>query len=79
MDGMATTDFELPSTYAEAEPKLVPIVRNRVGQENARVVMAKDLPSDLPPVAPHKDLGGDLWGEVALETPDQYIRVPVDQ
>ncbi len=79
MDGMATTDFEFPEAYAEAEPKLVPIVRNRVGQENARMIMATDPLADLPAAVPHKDLGGGLWGEVALETPDRFIRVPANE
>ncbi len=65
----------LPSTFAEAEAHLVPIVRPRISWELARLVVAEDPLSALPPEPPHVAIGDGLWGGLAFETDEQLLRI----
>jgi hypothetical protein len=66
---------ELPATFAEAEPKLVPLVRERISHEIARIMAAQDPLKSLPPEPPHLVLTDELWGVLAYETDDQFVRI----
>lgn len=65
----------LPATLAEAEPHLVPIVRERIGFEVARIFASKNPEKELPPEPPHVTLTDDLWGVLAYETDEQFLRL----
>jgi hypothetical protein len=65
----------LPPTYAEAEARLVPILRDRVSFEVARIAAAVDPATSLPPEPPHVAIGEAVWGALALETDEQFVRV----
>jgi hypothetical protein len=65
----------LPATYAEAEPKLVPLLRERIDWEIARIMAVPDPLVSLPPEAPHVNVTDDLWGMLGYETEDQFLRV----
>jgi hypothetical protein len=65
----------LPATFAEAAPKLVPLVRERIDYELARIMASKAPIRDLGPEPPHVALTDDLWGVLAYETDDQFVRL----
>lgn len=69
----------IPARWADAQPHVVPIVRARLGQEIARLVVEKKPLAELGPLPPHHDLGGGFWGELAYETKKQFIRIPAQQ
>lgn len=65
----------LPETFAEAEPKLVPVVRERIDYELARIMTSRAPMNDLGPEPPHVALTDELWGVLAYETDDQFVRL----
>lgn len=65
----------LPPTFAEAEAHLVPIVRPRVSWEVARLLVVDDPLGTVPPETPHVPVGEGLWGALAYETDEQFLRV----
>lgn len=69
----------IPSRWEDAEPHIIPIVRLRVGQEIARLMVEKGPIDRLTPLPPHMDLGAGFWGELAYETKKQFIRIPAQQ
>lgn len=65
----------LPTTLAEAEPHLVAVVRERIGFELARIAVSAKPEVELIAAPPHVALTDDLWGVLAYETDDQFIRL----
>ena len=69
---------QLPATFAEAEAKLVPIVRERISYEVARIMASPKPHVALRPEPPHVALTDDLWGVLAYETEDQFLRIEAE-
>lgn len=69
---------ELPATFAEAEPKIVPLVRERIAHEIARIMASEDPLKSLPPEPPHLAFTDELWGVLAYETDDQFVRIDAE-
>ena len=65
----------VPATFAEAEAHVVPLVRERISYEMARIIAAADPLKALPPEPPHRELTGELWGVLGYETPEQFVRL----
>jgi hypothetical protein len=66
---------ELPASLAEARPRIVAVVRERIGVEVARIYAAPDPLVSLPPAPPHVAVTDELWGLLAYETEDQFVRL----
>lgn len=71
----AITGPVIPSTLAEAEPKLVPVVRERISHEIGRILASPKPLAELLPEPPHVALTDHLWGVLAYETEDQFARI----
>jgi hypothetical protein len=69
---------QLPATLAEAEPKLVPVVRERVSHEIARIIVSPQPLNALRPEPPHIALTDDLWGVLAYQTENQFVRIDAE-
>jgi hypothetical protein len=72
------TGPELPATFAEAEPKIVPLVRERISHEIGRIMASEDPLKSLRPEPPHVALTNELWGVLAYETDDQLVRIDAE-
>lgn len=71
----AITGPSLPGTFADAEAKLVPVVRERISYEVARIMASPKPWSALRPESPHVAVTEDLWGVLAFETDDSFVRI----
>lgn len=65
----------LPATFAEADPAIVPLVRERIDYEIARIMASPKPLVELVPEPPHVALTDALWGVLAYETEDQFVRL----
>jgi hypothetical protein len=63
------------AALSDAEAKLVPVVRERISYEVARIMASPKPHVALQPEPPHIALTDDLWGVLAYETDDQFVRI----
>lgn len=65
----------VPSKFVDANAKLVPVVRERISYEVGRIMASPKPHVALHAEPPHVVLTDDLWGVLAYETEDQFVRI----